>query len=104
MRTRHDEHHGSARICVGRDTAHGRYACFLLKGHPIYKTYLRVVSPNEGLLSDATRVEISSYSMSHGLWLSLVSDADSLYHRFFAHPRMVEGLVRSSFRRHWSQS
>jgi hypothetical protein len=31
-----------------------------------------------------------SYALRH----SLVPDSDSLYHRLFAHPRMVEGLVR----------
>jgi hypothetical protein len=31
-----------------------------------------------------------SYALHH----SLVPDSDSLYHRLFAHPRMVEGLVR----------
>jgi Putative transposase, YhgA-like len=31
---------------------------------------------------------------SHALYHSLVPDSDSLYHRLFAHPRMVEGLVR----------
>jgi hypothetical protein len=31
-----------------------------------------------------------SYALDH----SLVPDSDSLYHRLFAHPRMVEGLVR----------
>jgi hypothetical protein len=30
----------------------------------------------------------------HRLHRSLVPDSDSLYHRFFSHPRMVEGLVR----------
>jgi len=30
---------------------------------------------------------------SHALHHSLVPDSDSLYHRLFAHPRMVEGLV-----------
>lgn len=28
-------------------------------------------------------------------------DADSLYHRLFAHPRMVEGLVREFVPRAW---
>ena len=31
---------------------------------------------------------------SYALYPSLVPDSDSLYHRLFAHPRMVEGLVR----------
>jgi putative YhgA-like transposase len=31
-----------------------------------------------------------SYALRH----SLVPDSDSLYHRLFAHPQMVEGLVR----------
>jgi hypothetical protein len=33
-------------------------------------------------------------SCSYVLHHSLVPDSDSLYHRLFAHPRMVEGLVR----------
>ena len=58
-----------------------------------YSPYQRDLTSNTGLISGSTLVEDCGYPHAY-FGYSPVPDSDSVYHRLFSHPRMVEELVR----------
>jgi Putative transposase, YhgA-like len=86
-------HTKGSRACGIRNflTDTQRLLCWKLEHLSLYQ---RINNANRVLIPDPARVEMSASALSHALYRSLVRDSDSLYHRLFSHPLMVEALVR----------
>src|ERR1700722_9903852 len=83
-------------LCTGerRTDLHRIQLCFVGNWPISFRIFSVPVSIGL-LISDCVRVEIvGPLESSHALCSRLVLHSDSLYHRLFSHPRMVEELVR----------